>query len=86
MWRVQYAIITAIIGFMLLWRIFGLKENAHFQKRSRGEYSLPCIWQPCHPELFNMAFCSLQSVFQEALHQKKAAIRARQRRHFSHAC
>lgn len=38
-WRVQYAIITAIIGFMLLWRIFGLKENAHFQKRSRGEYS-----------------------------------------------
>lgn len=36
-WRVQYAIITAIIGFMLLWRIFGLKENAHFQKRSRGK-------------------------------------------------
>ncbi len=36
MWRVSYAIITAIIGFMLLWRIFGLKENAHFAKRNRG--------------------------------------------------
>ena len=35
-WRVSYAIITAIIGFMLLWRIFGLKENAHFAKRSKG--------------------------------------------------
>ena len=33
-WRVQYAIITAVIGFMLLWRIFGLKENPHFRKRS----------------------------------------------------
>ena len=35
-WRVSYAIITAIIGFMLLWRIFGLKENAHFAKRAQG--------------------------------------------------
>lgn len=34
-WRVSYAIITAIIGFMLLWRIFGLKENAHFAKRNK---------------------------------------------------
>ncbi len=32
----SYAIITAIIGFMLLWRIFGLKENAHFAKRAQG--------------------------------------------------
>ena len=40
-WRVSYAIITAIIGFMLLWRIFGLKENAHFAKRSQGALTMP---------------------------------------------
>ena len=40
-WRVSYAIITAIIGFMLLWRIFGLKENAHFAKRSQGALHPP---------------------------------------------
>ncbi|CAL8468283.1 g7823 [Coccomyxa elongata] len=35
-WRVSYAIITAVILFMLLWRIFGLKETAHFRNRSKG--------------------------------------------------
>jgi hypothetical protein len=36
-WRVSYAIITAILGGMLLWRLFGLKENALFRSRSKGE-------------------------------------------------
>ncbi len=53
MWRVSYAIITAIIGFMLFWRIFGLKENAHYAKRAQGaphSVAAPCsclLSQPC---------------------------------------
>ena len=35
-WRMSYAIITVIIGGMLCWRIFGLKENPHFKHRSQG--------------------------------------------------
>lgn len=40
MWRVSYAIITAVILFMLLWRIFGLRETAHFRNRSKGTSAL----------------------------------------------
>jgi MFS family permease len=36
-WRVSYAIITVIIGGMLFWRIFGLKENPHFKQRAKGK-------------------------------------------------
>ncbi len=50
-WRVSYAIITAIIGFMLFWRIFGLKENAHYAKRAGAPHSEPLLVmllpQPC---------------------------------------
>lgn len=35
-WRVSYAIITAVLAGLLLWRIFGLKENPHFKQRSQG--------------------------------------------------
>lgn len=40
-WRLSYAIILVLISFMVLWRIFRVKESAQWKKRNAGALTNP---------------------------------------------
>ena len=41
-WRLSYAIILVLISFMVLWRIFRVKESAQWKKRNAGALRCCC--------------------------------------------
>ena len=47
-WRLSYAIILVLISFMVLWRIFRVKESAQWKKRNAGAHRHCCYTSDWH--------------------------------------